>query len=133
MPTLPKRSFLGLLVFAVVVIAITGFAGEAAAQVFQGPFAMTSPTAVTFTMTVTLHPGGPATYTMATLQGRVFDRGFLAASVNGSSVNGYFQTTTFPNTRPCVFSGTVNGPVAILNADPTSCGLVGTVTLTRIS
>jgi hypothetical protein len=130
MPILPKRALRWAFFIGVVLAAITGFTSESAAQVFQGPLDFDD--LPVLTMTVTLHPGGPASYTIATLQGRVIDVGFLGASVNGSSVSGFFQSTRFP-VRACEFRGSLNGPVATLTLDALSCGGGGTLTLTQIS
>lgn len=131
MPILPKRAFPWVFVFAIVALTVAGIANEAAAQVFQGPLDFADLPALT--MTVTLNPGGAASYRVTTLTGSFIDAGFLVASVSGSSVIGFFQTTTFPNVRPCEFQGTYDGSVANLILDPVSCGAGGTLTLTRIA
>jgi hypothetical protein len=129
MPVLPKRAILWAFVTAVIVVAVAGFSGEATAQVFQGPLDFDSLPPVT--MTVTLHPTGPATYTMS-FQGQVFDAGILVASVQGSSVAGFFQTYD-PGYRQCNFRGTLAGDTATLILDAPSCGEGGTLVLTRIA
>jgi hypothetical protein len=118
---------LWMFALAVVVVAVAGVTGEAAAQTFQGTIDFDS--LPPLPMTVTLVPGGPAQYTIRI--GRVTDRGFVVASVNGSSVIGFFQTTFFPNVSPCGFQGTFDGTTATLALDPFSCGGGGVITLTR--
>jgi hypothetical protein len=106
---------------------VAGGAGEAAAQVYQGTLQFNS--LPPLDLTVTLHPGGPATYT-ANFLGRNIDFGILVASVNGSSVVGFVQSTKF-GVRQCNFQGTYDGTTAILTLEATSCGDGGTVVLTR--
>lgn len=131
MPILPKRASLSVFVLAIATVAVMGFGREAQAQVFQGSLDFV--TLPPLTMTVTINPSGPASYQISLVTGRVIDRGFLAASVNGSSVSGFFQSTTLP-VRPCEFRGTLNGPVANLTLDEPTCGGGGgTLILTRIA
>ena len=129
MPVSSKRAILWVFVLAVVSVAVAGFTGEAAAQVFQGPLDFTSLPPVT--MTVTLQPSGPALYRMS-LGGRVFDTGILTATVSGSVVAGFFQSSD-PTVAPCFFQGNYNGTTASLALEPGTCGDTGTLTLTRIS
>jgi hypothetical protein len=132
MPIFPTRATTWLVVLFVAILALAGLTGEASAQVFRGTLDFVS--LPPLTMTVTLAPSGPASYQVALISGRVIDRGFLVGSVNGSSVTGFFQTTTFPNIRPCEFRGTINGNVVNLTLDEPSCGGGGgTLDLTRIS
>jgi hypothetical protein len=129
MPRSFKRPMLWMFALAIVIFGIAGGAGEAAAQVYTGTLQFNSLPALN--LTVTLHPGGPATYT-ATFNGRTIDFGFIVASVAGNSVAGFQQSTRFA-VRQCNFQGTYDGTTAVLFLDPVSCGDGGTVTLTRTS
>lgn len=129
MPVLPKRAIPWIFMFAIVILAVAGFSGEAAAQVYQGP--LDFDTLPPITMTVTLQPSGPALYTLQ-FGARVFDSGFLVASVAGSAVFGFFQSTANP-IRACFFQGSYDGTTARLILEPGSCGGTGTLTLTRIA
>lgn len=128
MPVLPKSAILWMFVLAVIVTAVAGFTGEATAQVYQGP--LDFDTLPPFTMTVTLHPSGPASYTLPV--GSFTDRGLLVATVSGSAVFGFFQSTVLAVSQ-CFFQGSYDGTTAILALDPTSCGGGGTLTLARVS
>jgi hypothetical protein len=129
MPVLPKRAILWVFVTLVMVIGLAGFSGEATAQVFEGPLTFNG--RPSFTMTVTLHAAGPATYVLS-FQGAVFDAGIVVASVQGSTVTGFIQTFD-SNFRPCNFRGTLVGGTANLILDEPSCGLGGTLVLRRIA
>lgn len=127
MPLALKRPMLWVFALAIIIFAVAGGVSEADAQVYRGTLQFNN--LPPLALTVTLHPGGPATYT-ATFNGRTIDFGFLVASVNGSSVIGYVQSTRFA-VRPCNFQGSYDGTVALLLLDPVSCGDGGTVTLSR--
>jgi hypothetical protein len=141
MPVSPRRAIPWVFALVFVALATVGLAPDADAQVFQGPldFFNLPP----MTMTVTIQPSGPATYTIQlgdfvpgsgpSSGGNRQDRGFVVASVVGGNVTGYFQTIQFPNIRPCIFQGVFDGTTARLSLDPVSCGGGGTLTLTRIS
>jgi hypothetical protein len=129
MLVLPKRAILWVFVLAVVTIAVAALTGEAAAQVYQGPLDFSSLPPVT--MTVTLQPFGPALYRMS-LGSATFDTGILTATVSGSFVAGYFQSSD-PTVAPCFFQGNYDGTTATLALEPATCGDTGTLTLTRIS
>lgn len=128
MSILPKRAILWVFLLAVVIVAVAGITGEAAAQVFRGP--LDFDTLPALTMTVTLIPGGPALYQIDL--GGFTDSGFVVASVFGSSVIGFFQSTVLA-VRQCNFQGFYDGTTAFLTLDPGSCGGGGTLTLTRIA
>ena len=129
MPVLQNRAILWAFALLVVGLMVVDFSSEASADVYQGP--LDFDTLPAFTMTLTLQPSGPALYTMRV--GNFTDRGFfLAATVSGSRVVGYFQTTAL-TARACNFQGTYDGTTAILILDPFSCGGGGTLTLTRIA
>lgn len=130
MPLLSRRA-MWLFVFVVVALAVAGISREASAQVYQG--AVTSPEfpGIAISITVTLHPGGAATYTLSYF-GAQIDSGILIANVAGSSVNGFIQSSD-PTVGPCFFAGTVNGGGATLTMDPATCGGQGNITLTRVA
>ena len=82
MPISERRVVPWMLRFALVAALVGGFAGEAAADVYSGTLTFQGlPSA---NITITVIPGGGATYT-TTFLGRQFDSGALVASVNGSS------------------------------------------------
>jgi hypothetical protein len=129
MPTRPRHAILGAIVLFLAIVVVAGWSDEAGAQVFQGTIDFDNlPPLV---MTVTLQPGGAATYTM-TLGGRTIDFGVVVASVNGSSVSGFAQSTRFL-VGPCRFQGTFDGTVANMTLDAPSCGAGGTLILTRVA
>jgi hypothetical protein len=127
MRILGERVLPRVLSLALVAIVIGGFAGEAAADVYSGTLTFQGlPPA---NITITVIPGGGATYT-TTFLGRPFDSGAVAAFVNGSSVSGSLISNKYV---PCLFTGTINGPTATLNLDPNSCGGPGLLIVTRIA
>src|SRR5262245_58692776 len=128
MPVLPKRPTFWVFLFAVAIAAVVGLADEAAAQVYTGTLDFDD--LPPLSITVTLNPGGPASYRVTTLTGQLIDNGLLAANVNGSRVTGSLQSTRFL-VRPCEFTGSYDGTVASLVLDNVSCGGGGTLTLSR--
>lgn len=130
MPLLSRRA-MWLFVVVVVALAVAGISREASAQVYQGTLTSPEFPGVAVNITVTLHPGGPATYTLSYF-GVQIDSGILIANVAGSSVNGYIQSSD-PTVGPCFFTGTVNGPGATLTLEPVTCGGSGTIILTRVA
>lgn len=129
MIALPRRAILWAFLFAVVVVAVAGFAQEATAQVYRGT--LVSPVLPGIVdVTVIVQPGGPASMLFA-FSGRVFATGILVANVAGSSVFGFWQLTAPIPSRQCFFQGTYDGTTAILTLEPISCGAPGTITLSR--
>jgi hypothetical protein len=124
-----RRAKVLLFVLVAIFVAFAGFAGDADAQVYRGTLKFDSSPFV-FDVTLTLQPGGPALYRLDFL-GRTIDTGILVASVNGSSVSGFIQTSQ-PGIAQCFFAGTYDGTTVSLRLDVRSCGDGGTVLLTRV-
>lgn len=130
MPVLPRHLIPWVFILTVVIVGVVGFSGEAVAQVYQGPLSFEG--LPTVTITLTLHPGGPATYRMD-FAGRIVDTGIFVAFVSGSSVRGFVQSNQPCCNAPCFFQGNYDGTTATLVLDPVTCGAAGTLTLTRIA
>lgn len=129
MPVTPRRIVQCALGLALVGIAVLGVSSNAEAQVYKGTLQFNSSPFV-FNITVTIQPAAAALY-QVTFLNRHIDSGFLAASVNGSSVVGYIQSSDVTIAQ-CKFAGNYDGTTAILQLDPGSCGGGGgLIVLTR--
>jgi hypothetical protein len=130
----------GLVVVALIIVAMGGLSASAAPDLFVGTATATAPEfpglVITFNFNVDVQPGN-VTWEWRFRNVQV-ESGVLSASVNGSTVSGTLSILGGAATqsglccRPCNFTGVISGNQVDGRFDEVSCGGSGTFHLVRL-